>query len=169
MGDSATLFKEKINFKLPGGAGFTAHQDAPAFSDFGPEYHITMMISVDPSHSGNGGLEFSRCLPAGELLPQRSDGSIDTSTANALDWSPLPKEAGDIVFFDSYIPHRSPMNHSSDCRRVLYITYNRMRDGQVRVSYYQQKRACFPPECERLPGVDYTASAGQFNVGNHIK
>ena len=47
MSEPATLFKEKINFKLPGGAGFSAHQDAPAFCDFGPEYHITMMISVD--------------------------------------------------------------------------------------------------------------------------
>ena len=30
MGEPAVLFKEKINFKLPGGNGFLPHQDAPA-------------------------------------------------------------------------------------------------------------------------------------------
>ena len=29
MGEPAILFKEKINFKLSGGSGFAAHQDAP--------------------------------------------------------------------------------------------------------------------------------------------
>jgi hypothetical protein len=28
--EEAVLFKEKINFKLPGGCGFAAHQDTPA-------------------------------------------------------------------------------------------------------------------------------------------
>lgn len=28
--EEAVLFKEKINFKLPGGCGFFAHQDTPA-------------------------------------------------------------------------------------------------------------------------------------------
>jgi hypothetical protein len=28
------LFKEKINFKLPGGSGFTPHQDSPAYITF---------------------------------------------------------------------------------------------------------------------------------------
>ena len=49
MGEQAVLFKEKINAKLPGGSGFTAHQDAPAFITFGQRYHITMMIAVDDS------------------------------------------------------------------------------------------------------------------------
>jgi predicted HD phosphohydrolase len=29
--EPAVLFKEKINYKLPGGAGFAAHQDSPAY------------------------------------------------------------------------------------------------------------------------------------------
>src|SRR5690349_14216018 len=32
MGEPAVLFKEKLNFKLPGGQGFNHHQDAPAFT-----------------------------------------------------------------------------------------------------------------------------------------
>ncbi|MDA0998872.1 MAG: phytanoyl-CoA dioxygenase family protein, partial [Proteobacteria bacterium] len=30
LGESATLFKEKINFKMPGGDGFKPHQDSQA-------------------------------------------------------------------------------------------------------------------------------------------
>ena len=57
MGEPAVLFKEKINFKLPGGNGFLPHHDAPAFNSFGPTYHITMMVSIDPCNKENGCLE----------------------------------------------------------------------------------------------------------------
>ena len=33
MGEPAILFKEKINYKQPGGAGFAPHQDASAYRD----------------------------------------------------------------------------------------------------------------------------------------
>ena len=32
-GEPVVLFKDKINFKMPGGAGFAPHQDAPAYVD----------------------------------------------------------------------------------------------------------------------------------------
>lgn len=101
MGEPATLFKEKINFKFPGGAGFAPHQDAPAFSYFGPEYHITMMISVDASTPENGGLEFSNRQDCGDVLPQAPDGCIVKSLASSMEWTPLTTQPGDIVFFDS--------------------------------------------------------------------
>ena len=44
--EPAVLFKEKINLKLPGGNGFKAHQDAPAFAAFKQIFHITAMISI---------------------------------------------------------------------------------------------------------------------------
>ena len=45
-GDEAILFKEKINFKLPGGGGFLAHQDSVAYMGMA-EHHISVMIVVD--------------------------------------------------------------------------------------------------------------------------
>src|SRR5205814_464596 len=48
-GEPVLLFKDKINFKLPGGAGFAPHQDAPAYVDFGVEHHLTVMLPVDDS------------------------------------------------------------------------------------------------------------------------
>ncbi len=169
MGEAAVLFKEKINFKLPGGNGFKAHQDAPAFQSFGPDYHITMMVSVDDTTLENGGLEFAHWTRNDHLLEQAADLTIPQHIENQLSWYPLTTKAGDILFFDSFIPHRSGINTSSQSRRVLYITYNHRQAGDVRETYYAAKRKAFPPECEREPGVDYTSRAGQFNVGNPIK
>ena len=77
MSEPACLFKDKINLKLPGGAGFGAHQDAPAFSTFGQRYHITMLVALDDQRDDNGGLEVSD--PVRGLLPQASDGTLAPS------------------------------------------------------------------------------------------
>jgi ectoine hydroxylase-related dioxygenase (phytanoyl-CoA dioxygenase family) len=169
MGERAVLFKEKINYKLPGGSGFGAHQDAPAFVAFGQTYHITMLVSIDPSTPDNGCLEMVHGHHDQGLLPQNEGGELDAATVASLDWVPLPTEPGDVVFFDSYVPHRSQPNRSQTSRRALYITYNRERDGRVRDQYFAKKRAAFPPECEREEGVDYTAQAAIYNLGNPIK
>ncbi len=169
MGQPACLFKEKINFKLPGGAGFTAHQDAPAFDAFGHRYHITVLIAVDPQTRTNGGLEFSDPIDEGTLLPQRSDGSVAEEVEARLPWHPLDLSPGSVAFFDSYIPHRSGPNRSDRPRRGLYVTYNRAADGDRRADYFADKRATFPPEIEREPGVDYLSKAGRYNVGNPIR
>jgi len=168
MDEPAALFKEKINYKLPGGAGFGAHQDAPAFTTFGHTYHITMLVSIDPSTPENGCLEMVYGHHDRGLLPQNEGGEIDAETVGALEWVPLPTEPGDIVFFDSYVPHRSQPNRSQNARRALYITYNRASEGSVRDQYFARKRAAFPPECERQPGVDYSAASALYNLGNPI-
>lgn len=169
MGQPACLFKEKINYKLPGGSGFTAHQDAPAFDAFGHRYHITVLITVDAQTRENGGLEFSDPIDEGTLLPQRADGSIAEAVEAGLRWHPLDLPPGSVAFFDSYIPHRSGPNRSAAARRGLYVTYNRAADGDRRADYFADKRATFPPEVERQPGVDYLARAGRYNVGNPIR
>ena len=168
MSEAVVLFKEKINFKRPGGKGFKAHQDAPAFQSFGPDYHITMMVSVDDTTSANGGLEFADWTRDDQLLKQSQDLTLDTELEASLNWYPLNTQAGDVLFFDSFVPHRSGPNYSVNSRRVLYITYNPKRAGDVRERYYSAKREAFPPDCEREKGVDYNASSGQFNVGNPI-
>lgn len=168
MGEEAILFKEKINFKLPGGNGFLPHQDAPAFTTFNQTYHITMMVSIDPSSTENGCLEMVKGYHDKGLLPMAADKTIDPDYAETLNWEPLPTEVGDIVFFDSYIPHRSGPNNSDKPRRALYITYNKASEGSYRDEYYRHKRSVFPPEVEREEGKDY-GDSGVYNVGNPIK
>ena len=169
MGERAMLFKEKINFKLPGGSGFAAHQDAPAFDAFGQRYHITVLITVDASDRTNGGLEFAEPTGVDRILSQADDGTIAEAVEGAMRWTPLDLPAGSVVMFDSYIAHRSPPNLSTRSRRSLYVTYSRASEGDWRDRYYADKRATFPPEIERQPGIDYLKRAGRYNLANPIR
>lgn len=169
MGEKALLFKEKVNLKLSGGAGFTAHQDAPAFTTFNQKYHITMMVSIDRSDLENGCLEVVRGgYHKKGILPQTPDLSIHPDAEKQMSWEPVLMEPGDVLLFDSYIPHRSGRNNSARSRRALYITYNKASEGDYREAYYADKRRVFPPECERVPGKDYSNS-GVYNVANPIE
>ena len=68
----------------------------------------------------------------------------------------MPTEPGDVLFFDSFVPHRSGPNRTSVQRRVLYVTYNGASAGDSRERYYADKRASYPPDCEREAGKDYS-------------
>ena len=168
FGEPAVLFKEKVNYKLPGGAGFAPHQDAPAFTSFHQSLHITLMISVDATTTENGCLEVAP-HPGGHItLPLAADLTIAPDVTAQLPWSPIPTQPGDLLFFDSYLPHRSAPNLTARPRRALYLTYNKATEGNVRDSYYREKRAVFPPDVEREPGRNY-GDSGVFNVGNPIR
>ncbi len=168
MGERAILFKEKINYKLPGGKGFAPHQDAPAFTTFNQKYHITVMISVDPTTVENGCLEVVRAKHHDGTLAQEEDGSLANALVETLSWEPVPTEPGDVLLFDSYIPHRSGPNRTQRPRRAFYVTYNRASEGDRRDAYYVDKRENFPPEAERIPGKDYSKGAALYNLANPI-
>jgi hypothetical protein len=140
LGEPAVLYKEKINYKLPGGAGYSAHQDAPAYPMI--ECHVSAMIAVDDADEHNGGLEVvSRCFDA--VLPTDERGCIAADVASTLDWRPIDLRAGRTLWFHSRTPHRSLANCSTRPRRALYPTYNAAREGDRRVEYYEHKRAVF--------------------------
>ncbi len=167
MDEPAVLFKEKINFKLPGGQGFLAHQDAPAFSSFDQHYHITLMLSIDPMTIDNGCLEISDSVKHRSLLEMNDDLTLTTEVADQLKWQSVETDPGDLVLFDSYLPHRSGSNISNQSRRALFATYNRLIDGSWRDKYYSEKRLTFPPDVEKKPGITY--NGGVFNVGNPVE
>ncbi len=165
-GEPVLLFKDKINFKLPGGAGFAPHQDAPAYADFGIDHHLTLMAPVDAFTRENGCLELARDACARVFLPQNPDGTLRPGVMDALDVEPLLAAPGDVIVFDAWVPHRSGPNRSPRPRRSYYLTFNPASAGDRRAAYYARKRECFPPEYERVPGVDYAARGRQFNLGN---
>jgi hypothetical protein len=170
FGEESVIYKEKINFKFPRGSGFNAHQDQPAFVSFGLKKLLTVLLPVDPNTRESGGLDFvcGKHKPA-SIFPQNSDGSIRTDIEAKMTWRPIDGAAGDLVFFDSYSPHRSDINLSKFTRRNIYLTYNPLSDGSLRENYYIEKRRSFPPECERDPNKDYSEGAKVFNVANPIK
>jgi hypothetical protein len=166
LGEPAVVFKDKINMKAAGGAGFTAHQDAPAYVDFGVPFHVTVMVPVDAFTADNGCLELAREATQSSFLPQNPDGTLCADAEMRFAWVPVLAAPGDVIVFDSYVPHRSGPNRSGGPRRAYYLTYNRRSDGDRRAAYYTRKRELFPQECERKPGVDYARLGAQFNLAN---
>lgn len=136
LGEPAVLYKEKINYKLAGGAGYAPHQDAPAYRFV--TTHVSCMVAVDDSTVGNGCLEVVSDRH-GELLPVDADGCIRSDVAESLDWMPVEVHAGETLWFHSRTPHRSGPNGSDAPRRALYPTYNAAAEGDLRAEYYRQK------------------------------
>lgn len=155
-------FKDKLNFKHPGGGAFTPHQDYPAYSQFAPRYHLTAMITIDPATPDNGCLQFPRnylstlqtAAAAGEwqmdpiqlrtgrpVLPYNDNGDIDPAVVDLLEWEHVPTEPRDLVLFDSYVPHQSFVNISDRSRRAIFLTHNAAIEGEHCDAYYRMKRA----------------------------
>jgi ectoine hydroxylase-related dioxygenase (phytanoyl-CoA dioxygenase family) len=137
LGEPAVLYKEKVNYKLPGGAGYSAHQDAPAWPFV--ERHVSCMLAIDDSRIANGCLEVvSGCHH--ELLPTDDLRCIPSEAVASLEWVPVEVEAGDVLWFHSRTPHRSGPNPGPDPRRALYPTYNAAAEGDLRTAYYAEKQ-----------------------------
>jgi hypothetical protein len=151
----AIMYKEKVNYKLPGGAGFAPHQDVAAgWWMYNQSLHVSCLVSIDPATVENGCLEVVAGRHRdGMLSPEWKE--IPAETVAQMEWRMVPTEPGDVLFFDSYVPHRSAENNTNTSRRVLYVTYAKEAEGDWRDRYYQDKRANFPPDCERDPGKKY--------------
>jgi len=154
FGEEAVLFKDKINFKLPGGDGFKEHQDVQAGWDEFADLHITAMIAIDETNEANGSLEMIAGMHKQGVLGSMWAPLTDEDTDH-VDYVPVHCQPGDAVFFDSYAPHRSQPNRTDQARRVLYITYNKASEGDSREKYYADKRRNYPPDIERDPNKDY--------------
>jgi len=155
LGEDSILYKEKINYKLPGGDGFAPHQDVAAgWWMYGQSIHISCLVSIDPASIENGCLEVVRGRHTDGMLCGDWKGIPDETVAS-MKWEYIPTQPGDVLFFDSYVPHRSAPNNTDKSRRVLYATYAKKSDGDFRARYYADKRASFPPDCERDPNKKY--------------
>lgn len=145
LGEPAVLYKDKLNHKLPGGAGYAPHQDAPAYRFV--ETHVSCMVAIDDATPANGCLEVVSGAHD-RLWPTDDVGCIAADAVEAMDWQPAPVRAGDTLWFHSRTPHRSGPNTSDRPRRALYPTYNAAAEGDLRAAYYRQKAA-------ELRGVDH--------------
>lgn len=136
LGEAAVLYKEKVNYKHPGGAGFAPHQDAMAYRF--AQNHVTCLVAVDAMSEDNGCLEFARGTFE-SILPDNGDGCLDDDTAGQLNWEPVPVPPGGVIFFSSLVPHRSGPNRGVHSRRALYLTYNGRSAGDLREAYYEAR------------------------------
>jgi hypothetical protein len=138
LGEPAVLYKEKVNYKLPGGAGYAPHQDAPAYRFV--ETHVSCMVAIDDATVDNGCLEVAEGHHR-EVLPVDAAGCIQAEVVETFEWRPVEVRAGQTLWFHSRTPHRSGPNTSPRPRRALYPTYNALAEGDLREAYYRQKLA----------------------------
>lgn len=151
FGEDAVLFKEKLNYKPAGGAGFLPHLDHPSLAFYAPpsfDSFITVMVAIDDMTKANGCLRVCKgrwhkdnavpCVPPeGDPEVGGRAGGIVSDVVPTLEWTDIECRAGDCFFFNGYIPHRSGANATSEPRRAVFFTYNPSRHGDFRARYYQ--------------------------------
>lgn len=136
IGSPAVLYKEKVNYKLSGGAGYAPHQDAPAYPFI--DAHVSCMVAIDDATPDNGCLEVVSAHHQ-DLLAMDESGCIAAEVVESLEWDLVPVRAGQTLWFHSRTPHRSGPNLSAVARRALYPTYNALAEGDLREDYYRRK------------------------------
>lgn len=155
FGEDAVLYKEKINYKKPGADGFKPHQDVSAgWWMYGQSLHISTLITIDEATEANGALSMVRGEHTNGMLSEEWK-ELPQDLCDKWKWELVPTKPGDIVFFDSFVPHKSGPNPSDKPRRVVYTTYAKASEGDYRKRYYAEKRVSFPPDVERDPTKSY--------------
>lgn len=160
FGEEYIVFKDKLNFKWPGGGAFPPHQDFPAYQFLDATFHATAMLTIDPASVENGCLRVPRDwiskvegdkqvdqekLAIGRaVLPfhkgGKSNGNILEEYSDRMEWMCLNTEPSELVIFSSFVPHYSEVNDSNKPRRAMFLTYNRQAEGLQRDKYYHTKR-----------------------------
>ena len=153
LGEEAVLFKEKVNFKMPGGDGFKPHQDSQAGWDKYANFFISVLVCIDEATVENGCLEVVAGHHKRGLF--RSWEPLTEDNMQGMVFVPVPTKPGDLIFFDCYAPHQSQPNLSDKIRRLYYATYNKLSAGDHQAQYYADKRKNYPPDIERDPAKTY--------------
>ena len=143
VGEDMSLFKDKLNWKLPGGGAFKPHQDFEAWSDFPPQYYATCAMFADSCTEENGCLEMVEDADKSGIL-KNENGCIDKELVDSFNWKKVLVSPTDLVIFNALVPHKSEPNKSNSTRRVFYFTYNKLSEGSYYEDYFSCKRIILP-------------------------
>jgi ectoine hydroxylase-related dioxygenase (phytanoyl-CoA dioxygenase family) len=136
MCEAVVAFKDKLNYKQPGGGGFAPHQDVLAYP--GVDRVVSVLVAVDDCSVESGCLWVAPGVD--RLLPVDDRGVIRADVVDELAWEPIELAAGETLCIDGLLPHRSDANHSASARRVLIASYAPASSGYERASYYARRR-----------------------------
>jgi ectoine hydroxylase-related dioxygenase (phytanoyl-CoA dioxygenase family) len=103
------------------------------------------MVTLDAATLENGCLEVSAGRHREGLIGEQ----WKPLEEQGLNLQAIPTGPGDVIFFDSFVPHASKPNLTDSPRRILYITYNLASEGDHRERYFADKHASFPPDIDR--------------------
>jgi 2-aminoethylphosphonate dioxygenase len=132
----AVAFKDKVNYKQPGGAGFSPHQDVLAYP--GVRRVVSVLVAVDACNASSGCLWVADGVD--EVLPTDDRGVVAADVARDLRWSAREMAPGDAIVFGGLVPHFSEANRSGAPRRVLVVSYAPAAEGYSRDAYYGARR-----------------------------
>jgi hypothetical protein len=130
--ESPELYTEKLNLKRPYHGGVNPlHQDYPYWVDGSQDATriATAMLFLDAADRENGCMEV---LPGSHLRgkwPTRTDTDVfgqnemDPKACEGLELVPVEVPAGTVLYFGSFLVHRSSPNRSARERRALLYSY----------------------------------------------
>ena len=150
----ATAFKDKINYKQPGGAGFLPHQDRTAYPG-APEL-VSLLVAIDACTEQSGCLWIAPDVD--HALPTDDRGVVVRHVTDAIDWDMVELAPGDALLIDGYAPHWSGANRTGTARRVLVASYAPTSSGYARTEYYEARAAAMAASTERN---------GRFRISTH--
>jgi hypothetical protein len=145
LGREAQAFKDKINYKQPGGAGFRPHQDQVAYP--GASNVMSLLVAIDACTLENGCLWVATGVD--RVLDTDDRGVVRADIADELPWQSIELAAGDVVCIDGLTPHWSDANRTSTERRVLVASYSPAANGYTRDAYYDARAAAMHVSTER--------------------
>lgn len=145
IGEPVVAFKDKVNYKQPGGAGFSPHQDKVAYPGVGRV--MSILLAIDDCSIESGCLWIAGGV--GEVLAVDDRGVVRADVADVLEWSAIELRAGDALCIDGLAPHYSETNRGDDPRRVLVASYAPASEGYSRDDYYERRRSRMETETER--------------------
>lgn len=125
-GEKVTLAQEMALIKPPGGREKPWHQDHAYFPIDNAKRVVGAWIALDPATPENGCMFVMSGRHREPIIHfNRRDWQIcDTTTLEMRDNCLAVKlEPGGVLFFDSFIPHGTPINHSNQRRRALQFHY----------------------------------------------
>jgi ectoine hydroxylase-related dioxygenase (phytanoyl-CoA dioxygenase family) len=174
LGEPVTAFKDKLNYKQPGGAGFSPHQDKVAYPGVGRV--LSILVAIDDCSLESGCLWLASGVD--EVLPVDDRGVVSAAASHDLDWFSAELVAGDAVCIDGLAPHYSEANRGATPRRVLVASYAPAAEGYTRAHYYAQRRDRMQAETERdgrfristladFEGAEVASSVTTDGIGDH--
>jgi ectoine hydroxylase-related dioxygenase (phytanoyl-CoA dioxygenase family) len=137
LGEAATAFKDKLNYKHPGGAGFSPHQDRLAYP--GAQRVVSVLVAIDECTTESGCLWLADGIDV--ALPTDDRGVVRDDVVAALPWVAAELAPGDAVCLDGLTPHYSEANRGDGARRVLVASYAPTSEGYERSAYYEARQA----------------------------
>ena len=160
------LMKDKINFKYPKGEGFKPHQDITSGWGKYSKKHFNVAIPIDDTYLENGCLWFADINCDKMLTREFTD--LDYSIVGKKLYKPSITDTGDIIIFDSYIPHKSFVNTTNKNRIILFFTYvlidNDNNEDDIYEHYHEDKFKSVPPNIYRDKNLNMKYRSGNTNA-----